>query len=222
MPWEDLLDYRDSLLTRVRPDVLTSVYSFSASDSVTHEAQYDFLAVYPSLNAYELFAKHREEEEDQAVAWASQLITAFEHIHSAEGLFLFAFDTESMGLSAQRAEALTTSARYIGEKNSWLMSLSEIQRWWLARKDVSVRLNGDASEGFEILVNNTGKRHLAGVSLNFWYNSRAHGSMRVESDDLDITATTLDDKVVLVIQNLPAGQSAIRLSPVKTDTISMP
>ena len=208
MPWEDELDYRDSLLSRVGHDPASS----SKEDSTAQHTA-NLLAFYPTLYSYELSNAHQVEGMEQGEAWYDMLERSFIRAHSAHGLFLFAFDAESIGLSTQRVGALDNIARFVKTQNSWVTSLQDIQRWWVARENVKVSLKEDPGNRFEIVVENQGEAPIEGVSINFWFDTLLQDELEIDTPELDVTSTTDKDKLILVIRSLPPGEHTIRLVP---------
>ena len=105
----------------------------------------------------------------------------FRQTHDAHGLFLFAFDAASVGLSRQRTDALEQAALAIRQQDSWLASLGDIHRWWSSREEVSLSFALDSPEAYELVVENAGARSIEGVSINFWYNTSEQGALVLES-----------------------------------------
>ena len=211
LPWEDLLDYRDSLLNHVRHDALSSAYSFEPEESSDRSSAADIVAFYPTLYSYELSNTSRREAGQPMEVWSRLLRQDFERVHEAEGLFLFAFELEAMGLSVQRAGVLEQIAHTIHAGNSWFASLGDIREWWVSRGKVVVDLSaGSDSQDYEITIHNTGDVPLSDVSLNFRHEA-AQSVPALDAPGLSVTAVKHDEKLSLTIESLPPGSHTIRL-----------
>ena len=210
--WEDELDYRDSLLT-TQPvqgpmDVGLNTVEGVQSTPQNHEV----ITLYPSLFSYALDDRSGlEGSAGMAKTWVSEMEKSFEEQHDAEGLFLFAFEPETMGLTQQRAEVLETFGRHIRTQNTWIATLGDLAEWWHDRRQVVAEIDSIDEGGYTLLVHNNTDEEIRGVSLDFALNMAAHRILDLETSTLDVWTKRDLEKMLLVIETLPVGTHRIRL-----------
>ena len=181
--WEDELDYRDVLLTETRDSVDVS----QATSTQRAPMKREIVTLYPSLFSYALDDRSGLNG-PMAVQknWRTSLEANFNRQHDAEGLFLFAFEPETMGLTQQRAQVLEAFGRYIRTQNTWIATLGDMSAWWRGRGGVSASIESIDRDGYTIRVHNTGDSALEGVSLDFSFDMASHRILDLEAGSLEV------------------------------------
>lgn len=229
LDWEEELDYRDVLLELAAGEAQTlepagsdsagsdSAGSASAAGARTFEAQphlkaREIVTFHPSLFSYTL--DDRSGLNGQVAirdTWKMALEKNFRRLHNTEGLFLFAFEPEIMGLTQQRAQILEAFGRYVRTQNTWIATLGEMTEWWIGRHHVRATVDSIEANGYTILVHNESDEVLRGVSLDFALDFNAHKLLELETGALDVWSKREPENMLIVIEALPPGSHRIRL-----------
>ncbi len=222
LDWEDELDYRDVLLELAAADDGDGL----VKDSVTHEMPAgdtyinqdrhlkarEVVTYHPSLFSYTLDDRSGV---NGPVAvrdtWKAAMENNFKRLHATEGLFLFAFEPETMGLTQQRAQILEEFGRYVRTQNTWIATLGEMTEWWLSRHHTWVEIASVDVDGYTLNVHNDSDEVLRGLSLDFAPGISAHKLLELDEGDLDVWSKRDPDNILLVIEALPPGTHQIRL-----------
>ena len=179
---------------------------------VTNAADHEVITLYPSLFSYTLDDRSGlSGSASLGKTWASAMERGFEEQHEAEGLFLFAFEPETMGLTQQRAEVLENFGRFIRTQNTWIVSLGDLAEWWRLRRQVFAELEVADESGYTIVVHNRGDEEVRGVSLDFSLDAAKHRILDLQNSTLDVWTKRDLEKMLLVIEALPPGSHRIRL-----------
>ncbi len=201
LQWEDELDYRDSLLT--------AAPAFEAQNA---NSSHEVITLYPSLFSYALDDRSGLEGSASIVkTWATEMEEQFTEQHNAEGLFLFAFEPETMGLTQQRAEVLENFGRFIRTQNTWIASLGDLSAWWRMRRQVFAEIEMSDEAGYTLLVHNRASEDIRGISLDLSLDATTHRILDIQNSSLDVWSKRDLDKLLLVIETLPPGTHRIRL-----------
>lgn len=207
--WEDELDYRDVVLDE-NEEVEEGNTTVDLAPIVSD--QDEVVTLYPSLFSYALDDRSGlQGHEDIREQWRNKLEENFLNQHTAEGLFLFAFEPETMGLTQQRARVLESFARYVRTQNTWIATLGDLSSWWTARKNVIAAIDSVAHDGYAITLHNLGEETVEGLSLDFAFDAGAHRILEVEADNLDVWSKRDPATLLVVVDALPPGQHQIRL-----------
>ncbi len=153
--------------------------------------------------------------------WKASMENNFKRLHATEGLFLFAFEPETMGLTQQRARILEEFGRYVRTQNTWIATLGEMTEWWIDRHHTRVEIASIDVDGYTLIVHNDSEEVLRGLSLDFSMGMASHKLLELDDGDLDVWSKRDPDNMLLVIEALPPGSHQLRLvDPSITASIS--
>ena len=156
MQWEDELDYRDELVAREGP-----TGSMVSAEPVKQTKP--LVRIYPTLFSYELDTTSGDEGAVPQAAtslkerWSKRLNDGFDAIHETGGLFLFAYEPETMGLSLERVSILEDFILAAKKESTWLATLEDVAAWWQKRRDVAVRVVEASEASLVVAVQHQGK-----------------------------------------------------------------
>ncbi len=205
--WEDELDYRDVLLADDNDSMSTA-----AGMPPVYSDQQEVITLYPSLFSYALDDRSGlTGPEDIRAQWRNKLEDNFLNQHAAEGLFLFAFEPETMGLTQQRAQVLESFARYVRTQNTWIATLGDLAGWWTARNEVVATIDTVTFDGYTLTLHNHGNETVEGLSLDFAFDANTHRILEVEAGTLDVWSKRDPETLLVVVDTLPPGTHQIRL-----------
>lgn len=214
LKWEDELDYRDVLLAIESDSAFSeelAVHQIGSGEPVP-ESEREIITFHPSLYSYALDDRSGVSgPTDVQANWSKRLEDNFQQQHSAEGLFLFAFEPETMGLTQQRAQVLEDFGRFIRTQNTWIATLDDMAAWWSSRRRVSVEISKIDAEGYTFQVENAGDEHIEGLSIDFYMDGTAHRILDLKAGGLDVWSKRDRENMLLVIEDLPPGTHQIRL-----------
>ena len=200
MPWAIELDYRDSLL--------------AVSPSAIPSRPEPLVRLYPVLYSYDLDKPVAEEPASiSALAlqkrWMYRLNRTFEEVHQAGGLFIFAYEPESMGLTQERASLLNAFGNRLKTTNTWSATLGEIVDWWRLRDRITVEIERFSTHELALVVTNKNSQPVQGVTLSGVFPGFDMESARLKSGDVDITWDTTEKELILQLGKLPPGSQEI-------------
>lgn len=211
VPWEKELDYRDTLFAYV-----ASRDEKSGTDNGISERR-ALLEYHPSLFSYQLESIQPTaavadslSSSARIIPWENALREGFQSVHDVGGLFLFAYEPEFMGLSAQRADMLANFGDFLQDQPTWSATLGEIGHWWKARQAVTIRIDSLKADEFTLHLSNRNPRVIEGVSLDI----RAPGILEfiseLTSSSMEASYRVNDDLLRVEIDRLPPGSHVLR------------
>ncbi len=213
--WEDELDYRDVLLSSaIDSSAAINELAMAGEDTVFDQAEKEkeVITFYPSLFSYALDDRSGMNGPTSVrESWSTAMEANFLARHNAEGLFLFAFEPETMGLTQQRAQVLEEFGRYVRAQNTWIATLGDMSEWWSARNNVAVEIESVNPDGYTLLIQNDSGDAVRGLSLDFALDVSAHRLLDLEAGILDVWSKRDLEKMLLVIELLPPGSHRIHL-----------
>ena len=211
--WEEELDYRDVLLQLAASDSVSEALAKQVQfETQQSRAARELITFYPSLFSYALDDRSGL---NSPVAvrdtWKKAMEENFLQMHNNEGLFLFAFEPEIMGLTQQRAQILEEFGRFVRTQNTWIATLGEMSTWWMGRNHVRAIVDSVDVDGYSIRLDNSSDTTLRGVSLDFALDLTAHKLLELDAGELDVWSKRDPGNMLLVIEALPPGTHHIRL-----------
>ncbi|MFK7846620.1 MAG: polysaccharide deacetylase family protein [Rhodothermales bacterium] len=213
--WEDELDYRDVLLSsEIDSSNVSTELAMAGEDAGVDRSmkQKEVITLYPSLFSYALDDRSGVSGPTSVrERWSAAMEANFLARHNAEGLFLFAFEPETMGLTQQRSQVLEEFGRYVRTQNTWIATLGDMSDWWSARNSVAVEIESVNPDGYTLMVQNNSGDVIRGLSLDFALDVGAHRLLDLEAGRLEVWSKRDLEKMLLVIELLPPGSHQIHL-----------
>lgn len=246
LDWEKELDYRDKLLSTAEEakeeadwldgqilykhvvdlqgneqEALPSL-DFETETSTEIQKRKDLVSFYPTLFSFGLGGNNTYPGTGAlSDDWKASLESNFNALHQTSGLFLFAFEPETMGLTQLRAKILEDFGRYIRTQNTWIATLGEMSAWWKERSQVDVALQMVNQAGFVLELNNRNEKAVEGISLDIELPGVGDKLINIDSDELDAWTKVDSDKVLLVIESLPPGKHQVVLSDLSERSVGV-
>lgn len=217
--WEDELDYRDVLLSSANDAAIDSLdigngLAEMDGDLVVDQEkkQKEVITFYPSLFSYALDDRSGVNGPTSVrESWSAAMEANFLARHKAEGLFLFAFEPETMGLTQQRSQILEEFGRFVRTQNTWIATLGDMSDWWSARNNVAAKIESVNPDGYTLMIQNDSGEEIRGLSLDFALDVGTHRLLDLEASRLDVWSKRDLEKMLLVIELLPPGSHRIHL-----------
>ena len=202
LEWSDQLDYRDELVrTIIGQD------SLKHNSTLAQDLPIPLVQIFPTTFSYDLSAPlvdaERNSMEDASIEerWLYRLEDSFDSVYSFGGLFVFAFEPESMGLSVQRANVLRSFVEQVKKTSTWIATLDDIVNWWRLRSSVEVSLESSSEQGAVLTINNKGTQEIKGISLDVYLPEIEFEHVDFRTSSLDVRVTERNDSYLVIDLN---------------------